>query len=241
MNNAQQTEESASTSQMKVSVQTYGNENNKIIVIDHFHSNPETLLTLAETEPHFAGQSSDFYPGIRKIIESEYAEQTLAAVAPIIRDIFKPNAALRAQQNLCAFSLATTPTHQLRPIQCVPHIDTHDNNQFALVHYLCSAPYKGTSIYRHKSTGFETINSDRLEGYFKILKQEVTSGGLPNFDYINGDTVLFERIGNIELVFNRAVIYHSNLLHSGNISEAIGLSNNPREGRLTANMFICFS
>jgi hypothetical protein len=123
----------------------------------------------------------------------------------------------------------------------VPHIDTHDPNQFAMVHYLCSEHYGGTSFYRHRTTGHESITDTRLEEYFRILKQEVMTGGLPKLAYINGDTSLFERIAQIEVKFNRAIIYRSNALHAGDISEALGLAKNPDDGRLTLNTFINFS
>ena len=226
---------------MKISVLNIGYEKNTVIVMDNFHPAAETLIDLACTEPPFAGQKSDYYPGLRKLIGGDYAEQSLAIVAPILKEFFAVNDEYTPKVSLAAFSLATTPTQQLRPIQCVPHIDTHDQQQFALVHYLCAEHYGGTSFYRHKATGHESITTERLEHYFRTLKQEVTSGGLPALEYINGDTALFERIGNVPVQFNRAVLYRSNALHSGNISEILGLSHNPREGRLTANVFIHYS
>ncbi len=60
------------------------------------------------------------------------------------------------------------------------------------------------------------------------------------FDYINGDTELFQRIGQVPVKFNRCIVYRSNLLHSGDINPTLGLSANPREGRLTLNSFFRF-
>jgi hypothetical protein len=225
----------------KILVEYFGNEKNPVVVIDNFCAGPETLVALACTEPAFKTQSSDFYPGIRKLITGDYAQTSLRLITPIIHDIFSVAHTQAARISLSAFSLATTTVEKLRPIQCVPHIDTHDPHQFALVHYLCADNYGGTSFYRHKATGHETITETRMENYFRILKQEVTSGGLPLFDYINGDTELFERIGAIEIKFNRAILYRSNALHSGNISASQGLSSDPKKGRLTANSFINFS
>ena len=223
------------------SVQRIGNEQTPIIIVDNFFSSPETLMELAASEPSFTGQKTDYYPGVRKPISGDYAEQSLNVIEPIIREIFAVPSANTSQVSLGAFSLATTPADKLRPIQCVPHIDTHHPYQFAVVHYLCSEHYGGTSFYRHKVTGYETITDARLEKYFQTLKQEVMSGGLPKLEYINGDTPLFIRIANVEVKFNRAVIYLSNALHAGNINETLGLSANPKDGRLTANIFINFS
>ncbi|MES2674231.1 MAG: DUF6445 family protein [Pseudomonadota bacterium] len=223
------------------SVQKMGRNQNPIIIIDNFFAAPENLLELAQSGAPFVGQTTDYYPGLRKVGPDTYAEQSLVTLAPIIRATFNLPKENTARTSLCVFSLATTPAHKLRPIQCVPHIDTHDPYQFAMVHYLCSEHYGGTSFYRHRTTGHETITDTCLEEYFRILKQEVMTGGLPQLEYINGDTDLFERIANVEVRFNRAIIYRSNALHAGDISEALGLSANPEDGRLTLNTFINFS
>jgi hypothetical protein len=226
--------------QMKVSVQKIGREQNAVIIIDDFFAQPNVLITKAEGYPEFTANASDFYPGLRKMITGDYGYECQQAVAPLIREIFGVDETLTPRSEACVFSLATTPQHKLRPIQCVPHIDTHQPNQFALVHYLCSERFSGTSFYRHRATGYETINSEQLEDYFKLLKSQVMNGGLPEFNYIDGDTELFERIGNIELKFNRAIIYKSNALHSGNLN-AESLSDEPRQGRLTANLLMRFA
>lgn len=218
-----------------------GREQNPVLIIDNFFAAPENLITLAKSGTPFVGQATDYYPGLRKVAPDVYAQQSLVALAPIIKGTFNLPQENTARTSLCVFSLATTPPAKLRPIQCVPHIDTHDPNQFAMVHYLCSEHYGGTSFYRHRTTGHETITDIRLEEYFRILKQEVMTGGLPQLEYINGDTPLFERIAKVEVQFNRAIIYRSNALHAGDISEASGLSTNPEEGRLTLNTFINFS
>ena len=42
----------------------------------------------------------------------------------------------------------------------------------------------------------------------------------------------------VEAKLNRAVIYPSNVLHSGDIQTDLGLSNDPKKGRLTISSFI---
>lgn len=227
--------------QQQVQVELIGREQNPLLVIDNLFAVPEQLLEQATNEPGFIAQASDFYPGLRKQIAGDYPAQTLRTIIPLVREVFAIAAEREAQLSLCAFSLTTTPPEKLRPIQSVPHIDTHDPSQFAIVHYLCAESFGGTSFYRHRSTGFETITQERFTNYFKILKQEVINEQQARFNYINGDTNLFERIYQMPVVFNRAIVYRSNQLHSGDISAHLGLSEDPREGRLTANSFFCFT
>ncbi len=224
-----------------VRVEFIGQEKNPLLIIDNFFAAPEQLREQASSEPGFIAQASDFYPGLRKHIAGDYPAQSLHTVIPLVREVFAIAPELQAQMSLCAFSLTTTPPEQLRPIQSVPHIDTPDPLQFAMVHYLCAESFGGTSFYRHRSTGFETITQERLANYFKILKQQVMDEQQTHFDYINGDTRLFERIYQTPLVFNRTVIYRSNQLHSGDIKSDSGLSADPAHGRLTANSFFRFA
>lgn len=225
----------------QVRVEFIGREQNPLLIIDNFFAAPEQLVEQACGEPGFIAQASDFYPGLRKHIMGDYPAQSLLTIIPLVRQFFALNAELNAQLSLCAFSLTTTPPEKLRPIQSVPHIDTHDPLQFAMVHYLCAESFGGTSFYRHRSTGHESITRERLTNYFKILKQEVMDEQQTRFNYINGDTNLFERIYQVPVIFNRALVYRSNQLHSGDISEQVGLSADPRAGRLTANSFFAFS
>ena len=225
----------------RVHVELIGHEQNPLVIIDNFFAAPEQLLEQATNAPGFIAQASDFYPGLRKQIAGDYPAQSLRTIVPLVREVFAIAAEREARLSLCAFSLTTTPPEKLRPIQSVPHIDTHDPLQFAMVHYLCAESFGGTSFYRHRSTGFETITQERLTDYFKTLKQEVMDEQQTRFNYINGDTQLFERIYQMPVVFNRAIVYRSNQLHSGDISAHLGLSEDPREGRLTANSFFCFT
>ncbi len=225
----------------QVRIELLGQEKNPLLIIDNFFAAPEHLLEQANSEPGFTAQASDFYPGLRKQIIGDYPAQSLQTVIPLIHDIFSIAPERKAQLSLCAFSLTTTAPEKLRPIQSVPHIDTHDPLQFAMVHYLCAESFGGTSFYRHRSTGHESITQERLTDYFKILKQEVMDEQQTRFNYINGDTRLFERIYQVPVVFNRAIVYRSNQLHSGDISAQLGLSTDPRAGRLTTNSFFCFT
>jgi len=229
------------TTQQHIRVERIGQEKNPLLIIDNFFAAPKQLLEQANSEPGFTAQASDFYPGLRKQITGDYPAQSLQTVASLVREIFAVATERAAQLSLCAFSLTSTPPGKLRPIQSVPHIDTHDPLQFAMVHYLCAESFGGTSFYRHRSTGHESINQERLTDYFKILKQEVMDEQQTRFNYINGDTNLFERIYQVPVVFNRAIVYRSNQLHSGDINAQLGLSINPQEGRLTANSFFRFT
>ncbi len=225
--------------QMQTKVHYIGHERNMVIQIDNLFEQPDDLVTYACASPEFK-PVSDYYPGVRKPLPESYGETLMLAIANPIRTIFNLEQDSILKAIFCELRLTTCEPKELLPIQRIPHFDTSNSNQFAAVLYLCAPHFGGTSLYRHRSTGFETISEKRSITYAKTLEREAHAVGLPNPEYINGHTALFERTASIDALYNRIVIYRSNLLHSGNIQPQHGLSATPDRGRLTANCFITF-
>jgi hypothetical protein len=229
----------------ETSLKLIGEEKIPVLVIDGLVINPKQLIDLAcsneISEQDFQQQKSDYYPGIRKVTPSRYNEQICQLLPRFKKSFSLPNAS-KADIIMSAFSITTTAVEQLRPIQMLPHFDAPANNRFAMVHYLCNEEHGGTSLYRHKSSGFERISIDRLSSYRQQLKKQAIAEKLhEDPKYIAGDTSLFEQIYSVEAKMNRAVIYPSNALHSGNIRPEKGLLSDPKKGRLTISSFILIS
>jgi hypothetical protein len=225
--------------QLEIDIVYIGNERQPVIIVDNLLQNPEAVIAYAESGTIFQRNPNDFYPGIRKPFSAEYSDNLCQSMENTFRDVFNISADKKIEIASCVLSLAITPPQQLRPIQSVPHIDSCDTTNIAGVHYLCQPHHGGTSFYRHRQTGFETIDDQRLQIYAPMLKGEVMSDRSGESQYMNGDTSLFQRIGQVDAKFNRAIFYRSNILHSGNIQAQNGLSDKPRNGRLTANTLIC--
>lgn len=220
-------------------VNAVGNEQLPVLVVDGLAAEPESLLEYAASAPGFSARSGDYYPGIRKPLPAAYAQNLCRALDRTLREVFRLPAAATAEPLLCALSIATAPPEKLRPIQRLPHFDSSDPDQLAVVHYLCAPQFGGTAFYRHRASGFESIDAGRLHGYAAGLKQQVMAS--PPQGYAGGDSQLFEKTAHFDAQFNRALIYRGNQLHSGLIDPAAGLSADPRAGRLTATSFIRFS
>lgn len=223
---------------LKINTIYVGNEQEPIIIVDDLLLQPDSVIRYAESGCEFQKDSKDFYPGIRKPLAPAYAENVYRHLMQSFWTVFSSNATVNIKLLSSVLSLTTTQPNALRPIQSVPHFDSYLANNIAGVHYLCEPKFGGTSFYRHRTTGFETLNSQRIQDYARILKAEVMQTSTNSFNYINGDTSIFERIASIDAKFNRAIFYRSNILHSGNIQTDAGLSENPRTGRLTANTLI---
>lgn len=215
-----------------------GLEQAPFIVIDDFWSDPEYLVDYA-AQCSFSPPIPLVYPGVRAPAPEEYVRGVVERIEPLVRAVF----GVQDQPLIgtpCNFSIVTTPPEKLQLKQLIPHFDTTDVHRFAVLHYLCPADRGGTSLYRHRKTGYESVTKDRLETYLSALDSEVRAFGPPLRAYINGDTALFERIESLDAAFNRIVIYRSANLHSGNIGQNFCFEPDVHKGRLTLNTFLQF-
>lgn len=217
-----------------------GSEQRPLAVVEDFALDPEALIAYAESGEPFRATPGDFYPGIRKPAPPQYAEEFCARYGDVLRERFALPTHSMPRVIFCALSITTTEPHRLRPVQRVPHFDTSSPNQLAIVHYLCGPEHGGTSFYRHRSTGFETISQERIRHYSATLKREVMKEYAPPPKYMDGDDRLFARIASYQARCNRALIYPSNVLHSGDIRRVSLAAAPPRAARLTVNSFLRF-
>ena len=120
----------------------------------------------------------------------------------------------------------------------MPHFDSTDANRLALLHYLCGPQHGGTSFYRHRATGIESVTDENRERFIKAVNAEAKAGGVPPARFIDGDTDMFERIARYQCTFNGALIYRGRILHSVNMPPDFLPDPNPLTGRLTINTFL---
>lgn len=213
-----------------ITVETIGREREPLVTIDGLAPDAQALRRAAAAATF--GAAGEHYPGIRAALPDEY----LPAIMPTV---LRAAAAFGRVRRLrivdASFSIVTTAPAALTPRQQVPHCDAFARERLALIHYLSPQDSGGTAFYRHRATGYETVDERRRPEFFRTLEQEVAAN--PPAGYIAGDTPLFERIALGEQRLNRAYLYRSWLLHSGVIAPDAALSADPLTGRLTVTAF----
>lgn len=215
-----------------------GNEGAPVLIVDDFLNAPELLVECAARHAVFKpGDAS--YPGVRAAMPAIYVHAMRAFLTAIVRDAFE----FRSDEIVkafCGFSLVTTPPHALDLVQRLPHFDSTEPKQIALLHYLCPASKGGTAFYRHRRTGYERIDESRLTAYTASVRAELAEHGPPPPRYVNGSDARYERIASFDAAFNRVLIYRSINLHSAGIAPVFDFDPDPRTGRLTANALFTF-
>ncbi len=220
----------------RVEIRTIGRERHPVAVIDGVLNDPRSVVSFASERVRFrrVAPAANFYPGVRAPVPQPYMFALFAGVKGVMHEVFglPLESGLKAD---CSFSMVTMQPHELSVLQRLPHFDTVDPTQLAVLHYLCAPELGGTAFYRHCATGYESINVERHARYLEVLNQEIAANP-PAPDYYRGDA-RFESTAVFPAQFDRVIVYRSQLLHAGDIRAACNFSDDPRIGRLTANAF----
>lgn len=203
-----------------------------LIMVDGFAHDPD-VLRAAAIAANF-GPADQHYPGIRAAPPPTYLKDQLPVIASALGRHF--GRVRRIHVIDASFSIVTARPDALHIRQRLPHVDAYGAERIALVHYLSPNDCDGTAFYRHRSTGFETIDATRAPTYFERLDTELRAARPEG--YIAGDTALFERTAHADARYNRALLYRSYVLHSGAIRPDATLSPDPATGRLTVTAFL---
>jgi len=220
---------------LRTRVDYIGNERSPVVVIEDLWAHPQALVDLAASRTDYSARSL-YYPGVRSAAPAEYARAVTSQLNTLILETFGLRGDLAITDS--TFSLVVTPAENLVAFQRVPHFDSADPNRIAVLHYLCGPERGGTSFYRHRSSGIESVTNDNRDRYIKLVNSEVKSHGMPPARFIDEDTEMFQRVVKYDCAFNRALIYRGNLLHSVTTPPAFVPDGDPRTGRLTVNTFL---
>lgn len=227
-------------SRVKPELRRFGNSESPVVVVDDFSGDAERIARIAEALGSFPEVSSGYYPGLRRVITEAdtyawtYVHRACEGAAQFIAGAFDVDGFELIEGS---FSMVTSKPAELRPPQRAPHFDSTDQKYYALLHYLRVPPDSGTSFFRQRSTGIERVTETNIDRFVRMAQSEAAQLR-PDSGYINGSDAFFEQIGSIEAVPDRMIIYQGSLLHSGIIPPEMSFSADPKEGRLTANIFV---
>jgi len=218
----------------------FGEAQSPVVVVDNFSGVVEQVAALADELAPFPPIKDNYFPGVRRMItlaDSKaygYVHEACRQAAPFVGGAFDVKSFDLTE---ASFSIVTLRPDQLQNRQRQPHFDSPDQSVLAMLHYLRVPAGSGTAFYRHKSTGIERVTEANVDRFAMTARAEGTR--LPkDSGYMHGTDDFYEQIGMIEAVPDRMIMYHGSLLHSGVIPTGMTFSDDPREGRLTANFFL---
>lgn len=211
-----------------------------MVIVDQISDDLGRVLETAAALAPYPRHSGNYYPGLRRVIApadaaaNAYVERLCEAVAPFIAGAFDVDGFDLIE---ASYSMVTTAPSALSPAQRAPHFDSTDPNYLAILHYLNVSDASGTAFFRQRSTGIEMVTANTLPTFVRTAERDAAMLP-PDSGYIQGSDPFFEQIFKVDGVADRVVIYQGSLLHSGIIPPAMTFTGDPRQGRLTANLFV---
>ncbi len=214
----------------------------RCVVVDDFLLDPETLIDYA------AAHADDFYaprrayPGKVLPVEDGLVEPLNNLVRNELSRLFpfcRGGIEFHTQ-----FSLTTLQPEDFTWIQRLPHADPRlapDRANYAALLYLFDDPsLGGTGFYRWRDEAFwadvANMQKNDADAIEPLLREKFAFFREPP-RYVTESNEAVELIAAAPAKFNRLLFYSGDLPHSAYIEHPEKLTDDPRTGRLTLNLF----
>lgn len=221
--------------QIRLQLHHVGEERQPLLVVDDVLDDPDAMIEAARAADFYSPPHTN-YPGLNANLPEAYYRTVVTTLRGPIAAVFGlPAEALLKYFGF--FALATTSARDAQPVQKIPHHDAPDPGRLAMVHYLCRGDHGGTGFFRHKATGFESVDHDRHATYVAIAQAQLAERGVGTSAYAGDGMADYDLVHRVDCVFNRLIVYRGHVLHSALLAPEAGKAD-PAQGRLTANGFI---
>lgn len=212
------------------------------VVVDDFLANPEMLVEYAALHPGEFSHPNIGYPGVQIRINDDAMVEVFRFIRSQMSKLY---AFMRGQIGIRSLlSMVTMPPEKLALLQRICHVDPNTDRgrakYAALVYLFNDERLGGTGFYRWKNEalvweGRELLRADAGKGEAFFRQHFETFREAPR--YMTESNDIAERLCTISPRFNRFVFYSGDIPHTGAIAAPELLSDDPRKGRLTLNLF----
>lgn len=217
-------------------------ENAFCIIVDDFLKDPDVLVEFASQHPGDFSNPNVGYPGVQLRINDDAMKEIYRFIRSRMSKLY---GFMRGQIGIRSLlSMVTLPPDELHFMQRICHIDPNpdlNRDKYATVIYLFNDQrLGGTSFYRWRDEELvwktlDILRDDADKGE-ELLKHHFETFREPP-RYMTESNEIAELICTVPPRFNRFVFYSGDLPHSGAITAPELLSDDPKQGRLTLNLF----
>lgn len=212
------------------------------VIADDFLLNARELVDFAAANPAAFSHPNVGYPGIQIRID----DNAMAEIFRFVRSVLSREFGfMRGRIGIRSLlSLATWPPEQLTFMQRICHIDpsagAEREKYAALVYLFDNERLGGTSFYRWRNEalvwqGVKLLRENPAHGEAFMREHFEALRGPPRYMTESNDVA--ELIYTVPPRFNRFVFYSGDIPHSAAIAAPERLTNDPRTGRLSLNLF----
>lgn len=211
------------------------------VVLDGALDDPEGLVELAvQHRGAFAPTRVNAFPGPELPLPDSAVHGLAQRFAPLFAAALGLGECLDGHGRL---SLVTLPPEQLSPLQRVCHRDRlalkpGERVVAGVIYLFHDEALGGTSFFRSRQTPGQTeALMQRLAGADDAEADALLG---PQRGYLTEGNAHFERTQTVAARWNRAVFYDGTQFHGSHIAQPELLQDDPRQGRLTLNLFLRF-
>jgi hypothetical protein len=212
------------------------------VVVDEFLKEPKTLVEYAAKQRAEFARPNIGYPGLQIRVNDD----AMADIFRFVRaQMSKEFGFLRGRIGIRSLlSMVTAQPDDLSFMQRICHIDPNPDpgraKYAALLYLFDDERLGGTGFYRWKNEalvwqGVNLLRKDQSEGE-ELLKRSFETFRAPP-SYMTASNDVAELLYTVQPRFNRFVFYSGDIPHTGAITAPELLSDDPRKGRLTLNLF----
>jgi hypothetical protein len=212
------------------------------IVVDDFLKDPSVLVEFAAAHPGEFSHPNIGYPGVQLRVD----DHAMSDIYRFVRSrMSKLYSFMRGRIGIRSLvSMVTVPPERLTLMQRICHIDPNPDpgraKYGALVYLFKDERLGGTSFYRWRNEELvwkaaEMLRNDAAEGEEFLKRHFETFRGPPRYMIESNDVA--ELLCTVAPRFNRLVFYSGDVPHSAAITAPQLLSDDPKTGRLTLNLF----
>lgn len=217
-------------------------ENAFYVVVDDFLENPDLLVEYAVRHPGDFSHPNVGFPGKQIRVTDDAMRDIFRFVRSRMSQAFT---FMRGRIGIRSLlSMVTLPPHELSSMQRICHIDPNPDagraKYAALLYLFHDERLGGTSFYRWRDEeliweAVRMLRREPAEGE-ELLKRHFKTFREPP-RYMAESNEIAELLCTVPARFNRFVFYSGDIPHSAAITGPELLTNDPRTGRLTLNLF----
>lgn len=212
------------------------------VIVDDFLAEPQLLIDYACRHPDEFSHPNIGYPGVQIRVNDDAMAEIFGFVRSKMSRLYP---FMRSRIGIRSLlSMVTLPPSELTLLQRICHVDPNPDRgrakYAALVYLFDDERLGGTSFYRWQNEalvwqGRELLRSDAAKGeaffaqHFRTFREPAR--------YMTGSNDVAELLCTVPPRFNRFVFYSGDVPHSGTIAAPELLSADPKQGRLTLNLF----
>jgi hypothetical protein len=213
------------------------------IIVDDFLQDPHSIVEFASQHAgEFSMPKIGNYPGPQFRLEGKAMEDVYRFIRARMSRHFR---FFRGDMGMwTVLSMATTQPDELSAFQRLCHTDPNPHPEreiyAALVYLFENEDFGGTGFYRlkepelfHNATAIEREEPGKalafLQEHFPTYRKPAC--------YMTGSNEIAENLCTISARFNRLIFYSGRVPHNAEITAPELLTDDPRKGRLTLNVF----